>query len=78
MRTAGGRLGIVKKNVRPGDLICILFGCSVPVILRSDGDGSRQYEFLGESYVHKVMDGEAAAKYRRGREFSGPHLFELR
>lgn len=34
MRTKSQRLGIVRKDVRPEDLICILYGCSVPVILR--------------------------------------------
>jgi hypothetical protein len=29
-----GNLGMVPKNTRPGDLVCILYGCSVPVILR--------------------------------------------
>jgi Heterokaryon incompatibility protein (HET) len=28
------RLGLVAKGVRKGDLVCILYGCSVPVILR--------------------------------------------
>ena len=34
MKTKSGRLGIVRKEVRVGDLICIFHGCSVPVILR--------------------------------------------
>jgi hypothetical protein len=35
MRTRrGGRLGLVPKGAQPGDLICILYGCSVPVVLR--------------------------------------------
>ena len=34
MRTKAGRLGIVRKDVHPNDLVCILYGCSVPVILR--------------------------------------------
>jgi hypothetical protein len=42
-----------------GDLICILFGCSVPVILRKHKDGF--YEFVGESYIYGKMDGEAFA-----------------
>jgi hypothetical protein len=35
MRSRTGRLGLVRSNVHPGDRICILHGCSVPVILRS-------------------------------------------
>jgi hypothetical protein len=29
-----GRLGLVHENPRKGDLVCILYGCSVPVVLR--------------------------------------------
>jgi hypothetical protein len=34
MRTESGNLAIARKDVRENDLICILYGCSVPVILR--------------------------------------------
>ena len=34
MRTASGRLGLVRQDVKPGYLICILYGCTVPVILK--------------------------------------------
>ncbi|KAI9696674.1 MAG: hypothetical protein M1820_008048 [Bogoriella megaspora] len=37
VRTEGGKLGLVAKNVQAGDLVCILYGCSVPVVLRRDG-----------------------------------------
>ncbi|KAK0672726.1 putative ankyrin and HET domain protein [Cercophora samala] len=42
---------------RVGDEVCILYGCSVPVLLRK----TRQkfYEIIGEAYVHGAMDGEA-------------------
>lgn len=37
MRTkSGGLLGIVRRDVKEGDLVCILYGCSVPVILRQN------------------------------------------
>jgi hypothetical protein len=42
-------------------MICIIFGCSVPVVLRkvsADGRNSH-FEFIGECYVHGMMDGEA-------------------
>ncbi|KAH4807262.1 hypothetical protein HBH61_132400 [Parastagonospora nodorum] len=32
-RTKKGRLGIAAESVQPGDKICILYGCTVPVIL---------------------------------------------
>jgi hypothetical protein len=34
MRTESGNLGIVRKDTRKDDLVCIFYGCSVPVILR--------------------------------------------
>lgn len=42
IETKQGRLGLAKRNVRPDDDVCILYGCSVPVIMRkfhkSDAD----------------------------------------
>jgi hypothetical protein len=34
MRTDQGRLGLVRDDVSPGFKVCILYGCSVPVILQ--------------------------------------------
>ncbi|KAF2731828.1 hypothetical protein EJ04DRAFT_514298 [Polyplosphaeria fusca] len=47
------------------DLVCILFGCSVPVILRQrlGGPGNSHFELLGEAYIHGKMDGEALATF---------------
>jgi hypothetical protein len=49
------------KSVQNGDAICILFGCSVPVILREHNmnDNSRYYELIGECYIHGMMNGDA-------------------
>jgi hypothetical protein len=33
-----GWVGLVPRWAKPGDLICILFGCKVPVVLRGQGD----------------------------------------
>jgi hypothetical protein len=57
--------GLAPTNAQAGDYICILFGCSVPVILRkcaSDAEGGVLYTFVGEAYVHSMMDGEAVSK----------------
>jgi hypothetical protein len=54
--------GVGPRNIEKGDLICNLFGCSVPVILRRSGtsiDGKTpQVGFWGESYVYGKTDGE--------------------
>ncbi|PMD32217.1 hypothetical protein L207DRAFT_500679, partial [Hyaloscypha variabilis F] len=34
VKTEAARLGLVAASVKEGDLVCILYGCSVPVILR--------------------------------------------
>jgi hypothetical protein len=59
-------LGLVPDDADQGDYICILFRCSVPVVLRevkhvptSTQDKGTHYEFVGECYVHGMMDGEA-------------------
>jgi hypothetical protein len=50
--------GLAPPETRERDVICILFGCSVPVVLRKVGRTDR-YTFVGECYVHGMMDGEA-------------------
>jgi hypothetical protein len=63
--------GLAPMTAQVGDLICILFGCTVPVILRRqiDGDGSVYFQLVGESYVHRIMDGEARAAGYTVEEF---------
>jgi hypothetical protein len=48
--------GIGPSGIQSGDLVCILFGCSVPVILREHT--SNDYILIGECYVHRKMEGE--------------------
>ncbi|KAF1811017.1 hypothetical protein P152DRAFT_74017 [Eremomyces bilateralis CBS 781.70] len=52
--------GFGSEKMEIGDRVCILFGCSVPVVVRD----SKDREFftpVGEGYVHGKMDGEALA-----------------
>ncbi len=54
--------GLGPKAMREHDFVCILFGCSVPVVLREKTSLSgRYYELIGECYAHGLMDGEALA-----------------
>ncbi|KAG7006525.1 hypothetical protein G7Y79_00014g037000 [Physcia stellaris] len=59
--------GLAPNEARVGDMICILYGCSVPVILREIKDRSTQeilhYELIGESYIYGLMDGEAVEDF---------------
>ncbi|MCJ1272239.1 hypothetical protein MMC21_000025 [Puttea exsequens] len=78
-----GMLGLGPDKARRKDIICILYGCSVPVILREMKDERRQdvyYEFIGECYVHGIMDGEAFDIVRARSENNEveKQVFELR
>jgi hypothetical protein len=52
-----GYVGLAPAHAEAEDLICILYGCIVPYILRRNKTGTG-YELVGESYAHGVMDGE--------------------
>jgi hypothetical protein len=61
-------LGIVPEKAEETDIICILWGCSVPVVLRPHEDGL--YEFIGECYINAVtavMYGHAGDEARAGK-----------
>lgn len=66
MVTAKGYFGLASCLAQQGDHICILYGCSRPVILRPNAD-SATYTFIGDSYVHGVMEGEAMKWREEGR-----------
>jgi hypothetical protein len=53
--------GLGPPETQNDDRICILFGCSVPCILRpcTCNNGAEYWEFIGEAYVYGRMDGEA-------------------
>ena len=69
LTTRRSSLGLAPKECRKGDLICILYGCSVPVLLRRHDTNPLDvyYIFIGECYVHDLMDGEAFAIQRKER-----------
>ena len=89
IKTEGGkgendlpRLGLAPQLTTKRDLICILYGCSVPVVLRKHHEGTpdEHYTFIGECYVHGIMEGEAfdLIKRRTGSESIPKQVFELR
>lgn len=78
-------MALVPKSAKRGDIVCILLGCSVPVVLRpveqgsgngdhggnengcqSEEDQGKDYYFVGEAYVHGIMDGEATERLTVG------------
>jgi hypothetical protein len=62
--TSMGYIGLATKNTRQGDIVCILFGCSTPVILRPSNHGA--YNLVGDCYVHGIMEGEAMEWIEKG------------
>jgi hypothetical protein len=59
-----GYIGLGPIVARKSDMICILYGCSVPVIIRKVGD---HYLFIGECYVQGLMDGQALELLKQGK-----------
>ncbi|KAF2113532.1 heterokaryon incompatibility protein-domain-containing protein [Lophiotrema nucula] len=56
-RTTDGSLGNGPIAMAEGDVVCILLGGKVPYVLRPVDD---HYRFVGECYVHNIMNGELA------------------
>lgn len=76
-------LGLAPEMSKKRDLLCILYGCSVPVALRRMVDpvtDEEYFTFIGECYVHGIMDGESF-DLARSRSHNGQitkKVFELR
>lgn len=71
--TANGYMGYGPK-CQSGDLICILFGCSVPLILRPQGGG---YIILGQCFVLGVMNGELYQHAGQVDDLEGVQVFDI-
>jgi hypothetical protein len=63
--TKNGRVGIGPASALPGDLVCVFFSGPTPYIIRPSESGSA-YRFLGECYVHGLMDSEALGMMDQG------------
>ena len=58
-KTSEGRLGLGPAHMRADDIVTIIFGTQVPIILRPLD--MTHFEYLGEAYVHGIMDGDFMA-----------------
>ncbi|KAF1996530.1 HET-domain-containing protein [Amniculicola lignicola CBS 123094] len=56
--TERGYFALVPRGAKAGDAVCVFEGGYVPFIVRLTGSGS-DYELVGESYVHGIMQGQA-------------------
>lgn len=60
-------LGHVPRGARLGDTIAILFGTSIPFILRESKLGKDYLQLIGPAYVDGIMDGEIFSKLSEDR-----------
>jgi Heterokaryon incompatibility protein (HET) len=57
------RHGSRNQQTKSGDLLCIVFGCSTPLVIRPAGEF---YQVVGEAYVQGMMEGEVLQALDRG------------
>ena len=57
IQTREGYIGLAPRTARPGDHVCILLGCSTPMLLRPAR--KNQFRVVGECYTHGLMSGKA-------------------
>ena len=59
--TDNGYIGMAPALSQVGDTVALIFGSEIPYVLRADTarKPSLQYQLVGDSYVHGIMDGEA-------------------
>jgi hypothetical protein len=62
--TSFGYLGLGPEMLQSGDVVCVLYGATVPYILRPQNG---HYILIGEAYVHGAMLGEAMEKLQQGQ-----------
>ena len=55
--TTGGHPGLAPKATRVGDIVCVMLGCTTPLVLRQKNH--LQYELIGPCYLDGIMNGEA-------------------
>jgi hypothetical protein len=54
--TMNGYVAYSIKEAQVGDLVCILFGCAMPLVLRPQDDET--YKIIHSAYVGDIMNGE--------------------
>lgn len=58
-----GYFGVGPLGTQPGDMVCVLWGCDVPVVVRRLED---HYVLVGPCFVLGFMDGEMRAMVEKG------------
>jgi hypothetical protein len=68
----GQLVGFGPPKTAMGDILAIMYGCSVPVVLRpmlSESGEPHGYHFVGEAYIYGKMDGEAFEEHNQTKTF---------
>jgi hypothetical protein len=65
--TETGLLSLGPVAIAEGDIIAVIFGGSVPFVLRPSLD-TGHYRLVGECYIHDVMDGQAVRDWQNSGE----------
>ncbi|KAH6648824.1 HET domain protein [Truncatella angustata] len=75
-RTRAGWLGLGPNAMRDGDILVVLYGGSLPFVLRPTGD---DWLYIGDTYVHNsdLMNGHLVDRVRRGQRSHHPMTFRL-
>ncbi|KAF5570984.1 heterokaryon incompatibility 6 OR allele [Fusarium phyllophilum] len=73
--TESGYVGFGPRCMRPGDVVCVLFGGGTPYIIRPTATAD-EYLFLGPAYVHGLMDGEAIDAWENGKQTENQEIQE--
>jgi hypothetical protein len=76
-RTKSGLIGIGPQIVKPGDQVAVLFGGSLPFILRRSRN---EWVFIGDTYLHheNILMGREVIAVRSGHESSRIETFRLK
>jgi len=62
--TQRGHIALLPLTAKSGDIICNLFGCIHPVVLRPEAS---HYTFVGEAFIHRYMLFEAFQEAKEGK-----------
>ncbi|MCJ1296763.1 hypothetical protein MMC34_008330 [Xylographa carneopallida] len=62
--TKRGYIGLAPEAAEENDVVCVVLGAEVPYVIRPKTNG--HYLFVGECYVHGLMDGQALQGYEEG------------
>ena len=57
VKRSNGLFCLGSRDIREGDIVCVILGCSKPLILRHHG--ASRYAIVGECFMDGVMTGEA-------------------